>query len=288
MFFTKPILRFRVLGARGNYPKFAVRSPTHAFVPSTDRVWSAVVQKPLGDDWEKGEVGTFLPEEIRLFSAVCLSERDPFMKGALGLQLCRIVDVDFGVVPCSLDDPAFGNFAAELVERHEEQWKLKDVYLRCVDSSNALSDAGSAEDAAELLAAIDPEDQLLLAGLGRLLSTLRLRADDYLEEAFVISTISLGAAMEFVRLHLEERDGRSQSYAGVYDYFRSVFPFGDPFPEFLEWMYELRTIAVHPASRFGEHWSPGVMVGMVLELENWLKVIYRHLIIGDAPDLESA
>lgn len=288
MFFSKPILRFRVLGSRGNYPSFAVRSPLHVFVPSADLVWSAVVQQPLGDDWEKGEVGTFLPEEIRLFSAVCLSERDPFRNGALGLQLCRSVDVDLSEVPCALDDPAFDDFAASLVGQREEQWEREDLYRPCLRAPSYLSDAGSAEDAAELLAAIDPEDQLLLAGLGRLLSALQLRADAYLEEAFFISTISLGAAMEYVRLHLEERDGGKQSYAGVYDYFRSVFPFGDPFPEFLEWMYELRVIAVHPASRFGEHWSPGVMVGMVFELENWLKVIYRHLIVGDVPDLESA
>ena len=251
-----------------------------------DLVWCAVVQPPLGEGWEKGEVGTFLPEEIRLLSAVCLSERDPFMKGALGLQLYCRAEFDVEEFPHKLDDPELDTYARTLADRLRRDYEAQDYYPTFRNAQVTLSDAGSLADAIDILEAIDLDDQLLLAGLSRLLSALRLRTDGYLEEAFIIATISLGAAMEFVRLHLEDRDATDRSYKDVYDYFRTVFPFGDPFPEFLEWMYDLRVIAIHPSSRLGEHWSPGLMVGMVLELENWLKIIYRHLLLGDVPDAD--
>jgi hypothetical protein len=286
MFFREPVFAFQVLGPRGNYPKLSIRTSAHAYVAAEDLVWCGIIQPPLGEDWETGEVGAFLPEEVRLLSAVVLSERDPFMNGALGLERGYRRQVEAVALPCALDDPAFEKYARDLAEGLRQDAQRTDWHPLLRNERPRLSDAGSHEDAMEVLGAIDVDDQLLLAGLRRMLSALYLRRDDYLEEAFVMSTISLGAALEFVRLHLEDRDGGSRAYKDVYNYFRGTFPFGDPFPEFLEWMYELRVIATHPASRYGEHWAPGLMVGMVYELENWLKVIYRHLILGDVPDAE--
>jgi hypothetical protein len=116
MFFREPVFAFQVLGPRGNYPKLSIRTSAHAYVAAEDLVWCGIIQPPLGEDWETGEVGAFLPEEVRLLSAVVLSERDPFMNGALGLERGYRRQVEAVALPCALDDPAFEKYARDLAE----------------------------------------------------------------------------------------------------------------------------------------------------------------------------
>jgi hypothetical protein len=80
---AEPVVSLRVLGTTGHYPSYAIRTRSHIFAPAQNLVWSAVVQRPLGNNWKLGEVYSLLPEEIRLFGAITLSEGDPWTKGYL-------------------------------------------------------------------------------------------------------------------------------------------------------------------------------------------------------------
>jgi hypothetical protein len=258
------------------------------FVASEEAVWTAVVQPPLPENWERAELVTFTPQEVRLFAAVFLSEADPFENGAVSPQLWtgRQIPID-GPDP----DLSSENFLAsvpDMLERLRKDAGESDWAAPQREGPYILQDTGTLQDAQMLLESVQTDDQLLLAGLYRLLSGLRLHAErQFLEEAFVQFSISLSAALEFIRLVLEEREGRQQRFEHVYAYFRETFWFGDPFSDWLEWMYELRVMAFHPASRYGEAWVPPVMVGMAYELQKWLTIIYRHIILGELPVLES-
>jgi hypothetical protein len=71
----------RVFGKDGRYPSFSIETPGHLLVTSPDRCWSAVVQPTLDPEWDWSERISLTPEEIRLFSAVTLSEPRPWENG---------------------------------------------------------------------------------------------------------------------------------------------------------------------------------------------------------------
>ncbi len=285
MFLSEPVVSFRVLGKRGNYPNFSLLTPTHAFFSSPHLIWSAVVQRPLPDEWVKAEVCTLTPEETRLLGAIFMSEKDPFEQGTIHPQLWVHRHIALEGDPPDLSSEDFRTFAEQEAQDMAREDTEAKWYPPQREGDYDRQDTGSMEDARRFLNACDVEDQLLLAGIGRFLSSLRLCAESFFrEEAFVQATISLGAAMEYIRLHLEQKEGAVQSFANVCDYFRTTFPFGDHFPDWLKWVYDLRVAAIHPSSRLGEMWIPPLDADDPYELEKWLVVIYRHIILSEIPD----
>lgn len=266
------VVIYQHLDPRGTYPRFSILTEDHSFFSSGDLVWSAVVQPPVRmEPWDHPELYTLTPEEIRLYSAVVLAEPNPFDRGYVSPvyhrgTVARILDL-----PGPLDSPEFAEF---MDERRPKSLRYE------------LHNAGTGQEALEALNAFDSSDELLVAGAGRLLSSLRLASADFGEEAHYQAFVSMGAAMEFIRLHLEFRDGVA-SMKSVYQYFEQTFPFGNHFPEFLEQMYDDRVAAFHPSSRLGEYWAPPVWTGSDYELRKWLLEIYRHIILGAIPNVQS-
>lgn len=271
----QPFVAIRVLGTNGQYPHFDVTTPTHLYVAAPDLVWSAVIQRPLPAEWDFGESAALLPEEVRLLSAIALSERDLWAKGLPLIAHHATVQHDLSGIGFDLDEP-------EARARVEAIARELGAGLLIGSESYRLRDGlGSRDDAMALLAGIDSTDQLLLAGLARLLGATRVMLANEPEEAAISLFISMGAAMEFIRLQLASEAGADVPFSAVHDYFRKVFPHGSEVVEYFEVRYEERLMATHPANRFGEFWAPPLMMGDVYHLQKSLIGLYRHIVLGE-------
>jgi hypothetical protein len=271
----KPFIAVRVLGRTGQYPQFEIRSPSHMYSASERLVWTAVLQPALSREWELGEVTVLVPEEVRVLSAVALSESRLWEKGLPIITHLADAQVDPSTLGFDLTVPATFRAVEELAHSLIGRNSFIDnPYVTRVD-------LGSREDAVDLLTNIDAGDQLLLAGLARLLGAGRILQMNEPEEAAISLFVSMGAALEYVRLHLEDESGREAAFAAVYDYFRRTFPHGDEVVEYFEARYDERVIATHPANRFGEFWAPPLMADDVYHLQKTLIGLYRHILLGE-------
>ena len=144
---------------------------------------------------------------------------------------------------------------------------------------------GRLEDAMALIAEIDAEDQLLLAGLARFLEAGGLLQAHETEAAATSLFISMSAALDFIRKFLGASTGSEGTvpFDAVHSYFRRTFPHGDEVVEYFEARWEARIIAVHPASRYGEFWAPPLMVDDVYWLRKMMITLYRHIVLGEVP-----
>lgn len=277
----RPIVSLRVLSDQGRYPTFSIKKRSHVFVANESLVWSAVIQRPLGRSWLVGEMFDLYPEEVRLFSAITLSEADPWSNGYLysvngpqAIHDCDSIGID------RLD----GRENFERVAAMASQLASEGGHDRASPGSiHELSNrTGSKADALSILSGLDVKDQLLIAGLSRLLGANRILAMvDATEAACVVLMVSLGSALEFIRQSLGFTRGRDQSFAAVYEYLRCVYPNENYLTPFLEEMYEARVMIQHPSSRFGDVWAPPLMAGDVWELRKVLSVLYRHIILDE-------
>ena len=93
--------------------------------------------------------------------------------------------------------------------------------------------------------------------------------------------VSLAAALEMIRQHIESERGKDVAYDDVYGYVEDAFP-GGALVDFLRDTYDLRTMLVHPSSRFGEYWAPPMQADDVFEIIEWLVPLYRHILTGEA------
>lgn len=276
----KPFLAVRVLGRDGQYPSFSIRTPAHVYAASKELVWTACVQEPLPEDWELGESALLVPEEVRLLSAVGLCEFNPWEKPWPVLTNFGSRHIPLDEARANLDDGELfevaragaaslgvGSLGPFHRERHEYE----------------LGAIGSEDDARSLLTNIDVTDQLLLAGLARLLGAGRLLSSAHEpEEAAIVMFISMGAALEFIRLHLgEQASGTDVPFSSVYEYLRQTFPRGDEIAEYFEDRYDERIIATHPSNRMGEFWAPPLMMSDVYHLRKSLMALYRHILLGE-------
>lgn len=274
-------IRVRLLGKDGRYPAFQVETANHLLSTSSGRCWAAVVQPELDPEWEWSERVTLSPEEIRLYAAVTLPEPDPWEKGLLIITHWAQGELNPGSLGWDLR-------SAELRERLEGY--VAELLLAAsgeplrpvVPGPYSLGKAtGSLTDTLELLESIDVNDQLLLAGLSRLLQASRLGGTyDGPEDSCLPLFVSMGSAMEFIRLHLSHERGSEQPMREVYEYLRESFPYGDEVVEYFEEMYDYRVLTIHPASRLGEYWTPPLMVGDVYHLRKSLMSLYRHILTG--------
>lgn len=277
----RTFLAVRILGTDGYYPRFSIRSATHRYEASDSLVWTAVVQEPLPEDWETSESPTLVPEEIRLNAALAFSEGDPWHGGmptvTIGSErLEEYVEDDF--------DLESGAGTARIEAALAELQRHMPTY-----STFRLGDVGNEGDALALLQNFDSTDELLLAGVGTFHAAGRLMSSRVreLEAASLCLFVSMGAALEFIRLHLNESRGTANaSFAEVHRYIGELYPEGNVLPDYLDEMYEHRVIATHPAGRFGEYWTPPLMVGDIYELRKHLVVILRHIVLGERPQLK--
>lgn len=276
----KPFLAVRILGTDGHYPAFSVRSATHRYHATERLVWTAVVQHPLPEDWETSETPTLIPEEIRLLAALALSEGDPWHGGVPTVTLgSRRWEEDIDAL--DLDSNAGeARIQAALIKLQ------RDIQA---NPRFEVNDFGSEGDALDLLESFDANDELLLAGVANLHAGTRLMGPRIheLEAASLCLFVSMGAALELIRLHLSEARGTANAtFADVHQYVGDVYPKGNFLPDYLEEMYEHRTIATHPASRLGEYWTTPLMVEEIYELKKHLIVIFRHIVLGEKPQLK--
>ncbi len=273
----KPFVALRLLGPHGHYPDFDFRSPSHLFVAEHDFVWSAVLQPPLPTEWELGETVVLVPEEVRLFAAITLCEADPWNNGMPVITHWNQshLTVDQSEVDLSASEP-FGRIRTAVAALRPASG---DSNSEASHGYN-ISHIGSIDDAAQLLANIDSNDQLLLAGLARLLGANRLLTVAHEpEEAAIALFISMGAALEFIRLSL----GEDVPFAAVSEYFRQRFSYGDDLVEYFEARNEERVMAIHPANRFGKFWAPPLMMSDVFRLRKTIMQLYRHILLGEIP-----
>lgn len=283
----KPFVAIRILGEDGQYPSFEIRSPTHLFIPGADITWSAVFQPALPEDWDIGECTSLMPEEVRLFSAISLCEVNPWDNG-----MPIVTNKSFTHMPVSnsdydLSSPASLHHLLSTVATitSESTPRIRPNHRGSESSPYDIRELGDKDDALNLLANIDCSDQLLLAGLARLLGAGRLLSSaNEPEEAAISLFISMGAAIEFIRQSLcYQRGTASVPFSDVHTYLSSTYPSGNQIAEYFEEMYEHRVIATHPASRFGEFWAPPLMMGDVYALRKHLLVLYRHIALGERP-----
>jgi hypothetical protein len=275
----KTFISVRVLGSAGQYPSFSLRTQGHLYQASQDLVWTAVVQRPLPEDWELSEFTPLVPEEIRLLGAITLCEADPWNHGMplVTNWLTKVAEPEI----IGFDLRAPGTFdslsaTAATIGAAPESHRHDSGTRYCV------RDIGSPNDALDLLTNIDGSDQLLLAGLARLLGANRLLELSEPEEAAIILFVSMGAALERIRQHLCAEAGIDDvPFTAVHDYFKRTFPDGDDIADYYAARYEERVIATHPANRYGEFWAPPLMMGDVYHLRKSLISLYRHIVLGE-------
>lgn len=251
--------------------------------------WSAVSERVRVPYDEQSEVQVLNPEEIQLFGAVALSVRDPFQYGQLRpYSFDYPIRVEVPVDRLDLRSPKVRQFlndrvAAEM--EHFVQNNNADPHERFWEWD---SECGNPRETIELIRAINPRDRLLIRGLSKFLTARALSCQrGFLEEAGIAAFISLEAALTIVRQHLEFIRGHQASFDDAYDHLRLTFPTGEPLAEWLRELYDLRVIAVHPSSRFGEFWSPPMTVEHCFEAIGWLIPLYRYVLLSEVP-VESA
>ena len=276
----QPFLAVRVFGRDGQYPAFAIRTPRHAYSPSRTLVWSAVIQPALPDDWEIGEFTPLMPEEVRLLGAIGLCERDPWENSwpILTNHGTRHVALPAGV--SDFADDALYDYAHSIA-LSIGPGSLGPFYRERVEYEVGVS--GSEDDARDLLENIASDDQLLLAGLARLLGATRLLSSAHEpEEGAIVLFISMGVALEFIRLHLvEQASGSDVPFSQVYEYLRTTFPEGGEVAEYFQERYDERVIATHPANRMGEFWAPPLMMSGLYHFQKSVMGLYRHILLGE-------
>ena len=283
----RPFVALRLLGPHGHYPTFAIRRSSHLYTPASEGPWCAVVQPPLPTDWELGESTVLVPEEVRLFSALTLSEADPWENGRPVITHWIDTHLDLGSDP-DLNlaaAPTFERLQAEVDRIRATKPPLVVLYRAPSDSgSYSFADVGSEADALDILDNLDATDPLLLAGLARLLGGSRLLfAAHEMEEASLSLFVSMNAALEFLRLYLTEQGTGDVSFKDVYRYLATIYPLDSEIAEYYDYMYEHRLAATHPVNRHGEYWAPPLMADDVYHLQKHLILLYRHIVLGELP-----
>lgn len=275
----RSFIAVRLLGRNGHYPNFDVRTSRHLFAADSEVAWSAVIQPPLPKEWELGEVTVLVPEEVRLFSAITLCESDPW-------NLPVVTNWNQAHIPIASGQPDLtdaGVYAGLRERALSLRTQQHPGFFQ--PQSYTIGQIGNRRDAVALLDNIDPRDQLMLAGLARLLGANRLlSAAHEPEEAAISLFISMGAALEYIRLSLPaDASGGELPFSAVNEYFRQNFPDGEDLVEYFEASNEERLTAIHPSNRFGKFWAPPLMMSDIYHLRKSLLILYRHILLGELP-----
>lgn len=268
----------RLLGNRGFYPKYPIETSNHLFFANEEVAFS-VVRQPW--DIEVPEVALLMPEEIRLYAALTLSEAFPFEKGRFRIHPWSPgITVNEPGGSKEFSTSAFVDLANSEMARQCEAGERD--YLINSGRPFETGDLGSREVVCDLIDKIPMVDELIIRGLSRLLSANHLITfAGFLEEAAVIGHISLEAALEYIRQTLSRFAGKELSFSDVFDHIEETFPTGEAFAGVLRQDYEARILLIHASSRFGEFWSPPVMAGECYELMHSLIHLYRYIILGE-------
>ena len=284
----KPLVAVRLLGPDGYDPHLSVQSRHHCFGAADGVAWTAVLQPPVPEDWELPETPTLIPEEIRLHAAIQLCVANPSHHGMPTVTLLT-ERLEEGVdETCDLSSiegqDRVGGLLRSLLARYPS------IMRDSGRSEYHFGEIGSADEVLSLLAGINPTDELLLAGLANFCTASRLMAARVNERdaAALCMFVSMQAALEYLRLSLNHTRGvGNASFADVHTYLGDIYPDGNYVPEYLEEVYDHRLMATHPASRLGEYWAVPLMADDFFDLRKHLIVIYRHIILGETPVLDS-
>ncbi len=279
----------RVLGNAGGYPSRNFISDDHILFVREDIVWSAVRQPP-SSYLEDMELAWLWPEEIRLYAAVTLLEPHPELYGRYFVQPWTTgANVGSEEWANGFGSEVFLREATNRALEFAASARISKFFLPQRDQPYELYERGEFEEITELISAIDPDDELLLRGLSKLLSANHLiRYREFIEEAGLMAYISMEAALEFIRQYLELETGLQKSFKDVFEHIRVTFPTGEPFAGVLEMDYENRIIMVHPANRFGEYWTPPVYAGECFEAMYSIIHLYRYVLLGEIWDPNAA
>jgi len=278
LWFRKPFIAVRILGPDSNLPALNFCHAEHAFVATEDIAWTAVIQPALSRDWLLSELTELVPEEIRLLVAATLCEADPWNNGMPSITHAinghfEIIEGDDLTADATLDRVAM--IAGKLAE---DAAIKRGVY-------HVREGFGSEDDAAQILANFPEDDELLLAGAARLLECNRLIALHERDAAALSLFVSLGAALEYLRYHVQEVRKLSTlpSHGSVIEYLTELYPKGFELTEYLEKVNAQRVIAIHPSSRFGDFWTPPLMADDLYFLCKHLSQLYRHILLEERP-----
>jgi hypothetical protein len=273
----------RLLSKRGRFPKDDIFGSSHALCSSARIPWSAVSQRVVPTGEEFSEIAVFSPEEVQLYGALALALPDPHINGQIGVEpLSHSVTIEVATPRLDLRSKAVRRLllseASQFAETFHE-YRVDKLY-----ADYERTDYELAEPTLELVRTINIRDRLLIRGLSKFLTARALSHEFwFLEEAGLAAFISLEAALSIIRQHLELQYARPASFHEAYEYIRATFPTGSFLADWLLELYDLRIIAMHPSSRFGEFWSPPMDADHCLEAIQWLVPIYRHILLGEFP-----
>ena len=284
------LVLLRLLSRRGRYPEGDIAMQSHVLCVTDSVPWTAVLKRVQPSAEEYSEVQVLTPEEVQLFAAIALAVKSPAQNGHLGPEpLTHYVSIELPIEPLNLQSTdvlhLLKDRAAVLIaESHA------DLLDDCVRGRQyEYSNLPVAEATVELVRAINVNDRLLIRGLAKFLVARALSHERwFLEEAGIAAFTSIEAALSIIRQRLEPELGREAAFDDGYEYLRMNFPTGEPLVEWLRELYDLRTIAVHPSSRFGVYWTPPMDADHCLEAIDWLIPLYRNVILQEIPDRDAA
>jgi hypothetical protein len=285
----------RLLGKAGRYPLYSVRRYDNLLICEPSLVWGATVQTVVQTHEEHSEVAVYRPEEVRLYASVVLSEADPFNNGWLIVEPWTYDEtIALPEGHADLTDSSVEDFLREQAERLRDRELQRDGRtsfdrFRQHHGPYDLARTGDLGACLQLISSVDPEDRLCIRGLTKLLSSMALAHTLwFMEEAALAAYISLEAALQMIRQHLERESGTTASYDDVYGYLERTFPTGVPLVRFLREIHEIRNVIVHPSNRFGEFWAPPMLADDCYEAIEWLVPLYRHVLLGEVFDPDAA
>lgn len=244
--------------------------------------WMATVLVPGSP--ELTETARYHPEEIPLLGAAQLVIPSPWEHGYFWLDPGPFEVVEVSPSFDLKSDAAEAQMipkASELASLAGDSWSPDRGWYE-------QEDLGSNADWCDLLEAIQIEDQLMLRGLSKLQTARQLIHLGFVEEAGVAAFVSLEAALEIIRQSLEQEENEKRTLSDVLSYIEEAFGHGPTLRPFLEDLNELRVIAVHPSSRFGEYWTPPMEVDDVYDLMPELVSLYRHVLLDVLPPQDAA
>lgn len=269
----------RVMSNVGRYPNYDIHLSDNLFRATPELTFSAVVASSA--DRGDSELFWLSPAEIRLFSAITLSIKEPWSHGrfiiaprtypvAVPFDL-RLFDTEEGVRILAKN--------ARRVAREVDQGRgtIPDWPGPC-----DLAEGGSPEEIARLLAAIDIEDALLIRGLSKFVSANHLlRYGATFEDGGTAAMIALEAALELLRRRLSVDLGKTVSYAELFEDLEGASPDGWELVQGFREVYDTRILLVHPNSRFGPFWVPPIQADDCYGAVNMGTYVFRRILLGE-------
>ncbi len=277
----------RLYSPAGDYPSTAGSTGDACFAVSSDLAWSATRFTPVPIEYYSPEREWLKPEEIRLLSAVALSYR-------AGGYLCLypwgapvyLVDADLSLSSelaiAALDELAREKASAQSAHPRSHVVEPTSPPLVGGGPYDLRDDGCDQQLFRRVYDGVDPQDHLLVRGLGALLKAPLLHTHDaFHTEACVSLYIALDASLHLIlrRLRVSNPAASSLDAAG---YLAHSFGEVHPGKSYFEDFYHERVATIHPSSRYGEFPDAPLSADDYYDLREDLTSVYIFLITGIA------